>query len=87
MEANSCGTDGMVESLPDVNSKDESTLTRITYPCSTPVVYFRVENGGHHWPGASFDANLFYSKPLGAFNKDLNTNEAIWLFCQAFRRD
>ena len=70
--------------LPDVNVKDGSTVARIYYPGDSPVVFFIVEDGGHHWPRAMFDANWFYSEPLGNFNKDLNTNQAIWDFVSQF---
>jgi poly(3-hydroxybutyrate) depolymerase len=86
-EINACNGNVNEASLSDINVKDKSTVTRIDFDCSTPIVYYRVNGGGHHWPGATFDANLFYSKPLGPFNQDLDTNEAIWQFCAPFRRE
>ncbi len=73
--------------LPDENTKDGSTVSRIYYPGESPVVFYLVEGGGHHWPQARFDANWFYSEPLGNFNKDLNTNQAIWDFVSQFSLD
>jgi polyhydroxybutyrate depolymerase len=73
--------------IPDENTKDGSSVLRIFYPGQSPVVFYLVEGGGHHWPQATFDANLFYSEPLGNFNKDLNTNQAIWDFVSQFSSD
>ena len=77
---------GNKESLPELNEKDGSSVLRLEYPGETPVLFYKVEGGGHHWPQAQFDANLFYSEPLGNFNKDLNTNQAIWEFVSQFSK-
>jgi hypothetical protein len=35
------------------------------------------KNGGHHWPGAKFNAALFTSLKLGNFCRDVNANDLI----------
>ena len=41
------------------------------------MLYYRIRNGGHHWPGAKFNAALFTSLKLGNFCRDINANDMI----------
>jgi len=65
------------EWLPDINKKDKCTVEKITYRCPDQTVYFRIKNGGHHWPGAKFNAAPFTSLKLGNFCRDIKANDMI----------
>lgn len=65
------------EWLPDVNKKDKCNVEKITYRCPEQMLYYRIKNGGHHWPGAKFNAALFTSLKLGDFCRDINANDMI----------
>lgn len=69
--------------LPDVNKKDKCTVEKITYRCPEQKLYYRIKNGGHHWPGANFNASLFTSLKLGNFCRDINANDLIREFILA----
>jgi polyhydroxybutyrate depolymerase len=58
------------EELPDTDPSDGSTVTKLrwwTDAHDTEVILYRVNGGGHDWPGA-------YG------NQDLSTSEALWGF-------
>ena len=67
----------MKERIPDVQKKDKCTVEKITYSCPERMLYYRIRNGGHHWPGAKFNAALFTSLKLGNFCRDINANDMI----------
>lgn len=71
------------EWLPDINKKDKCTVEKITYWCPEQLQYYRIKNGGHHWPGARFNAALFTSLKLGNFCRDINANDLIRDFISA----
>ncbi|MHC4540685.1 MAG: extracellular catalytic domain type 1 short-chain-length polyhydroxyalkanoate depolymerase [Planctomycetota bacterium] len=64
--------------LPDLDPTDGCTVEKVTYTnCSdnSNVVYYKVINGGHTWPGAGppgFSA--------GKTNQDVNASVEIWNF-------
>jgi polyhydroxybutyrate depolymerase len=41
------------------------------------VVFFEIEQGGHTWPGGSFQPERL----LGPVCRDFIASEAIWEFC------
>jgi polyhydroxybutyrate depolymerase len=70
---NGC-TDFSSEALPNINPGDGSTVTFERYfegIGENEVWLYRVEGGGHDWPGASG-------------NMDINASEAIWQFFSQF---
>jgi polyhydroxybutyrate depolymerase len=76
-------------SLPDLDVSDGCTVDKMTYKDSSNtvrVVFYKVINGGHTWPGG--DAEYFKSHPLGPVGKlssDINANEEIWNFFRNFK--
>ncbi|TDM06730.1 MAG: hypothetical protein C4K60_19760 [Ideonella sp. MAG2] len=70
------------EVLPDLDPDDHSTINKYTYRCpkNLAVQYYEVVNGGHHWPGARFNAALLNKNAQGNFNRDIDTGELIWDF-------
>ena len=52
-----------------------------TFNCTgPPLLFYKVIDGGHHWPGARFNADHFTSLNLGNFNRDFDASSAIWDF-------
>ncbi len=69
--------------LPDLDPTDGCTVEKITYTnCSdnSNVVYYKVINGGHTWPGAGPLSNAF-----GNTNQDINANVEIWNFFKSHK--
>jgi len=73
---NNCSPDSIVTDLPDIVANDNSTVTLIEYvDCDddTEVLLYRINNGGHGWPGTG--PNVF-----GPTNMDINASSEIWNF-------
>jgi len=69
--------------LPDLDPTDGCTVEKVTYTnCSdnSDVVYYRVINGGHTWPGAG-PAGY----PAGNTNQDINAGVEIWNFFKNYK--
>lgn len=73
--------------LPNSYERDHSTVIKIDYRKEKPIVFYKIIHGGHHWPDARFDARRFTKAKLGNFNRDINTNEALWNFVSAYRKN
>ena len=68
--------------LPDVVPGDGCTVQKISYTnCSgnVEVIFYKVVNGGHSWPGATQDGTWF-----GNLNMDINAGVEIWNFAKRF---
>jgi polyhydroxybutyrate depolymerase len=75
---NSCAEGQTLEELPDITDADNSTVTRITYtgcPEDAEVVHYRVNGGGHTWPGGPGSPVFF-----GPTNQDFHASSTIWNF-------
>jgi len=75
---NGCAEGQSVEELPDVTEADSSTVTRITYtgcPEGAEMVHYRVNGGGHTWPGGPGSPVFF-----GPTNQDFHASSEIWNF-------
>ncbi len=81
---NNCLTGDRQETqMPDTNTTDNSTVTRVSYntcTLNTDVELYRVNNGGHTWPGAIFDR-----PDLGETNRDIMASAIIWKFFKMHR--
>jgi polyhydroxybutyrate depolymerase len=63
--------------LPDIDPDDDSTVEKYSYTAcdnDSSVVFYKVINGGHSWPGAEL---LSWT---GATNQDFNASEEILNF-------
>ena len=83
--------DGASVALPDLDPKDGSTVTRISSRCPPggDVLLYRIDGGGHRWPGKSPDASLLsplVNSLLGPQNRDIDGPEVIWDFFKRFER-
>lgn len=77
-DSNGCGADPIVQDIPNTNLLDLSTVQRFTWlPCdgNSELVLFRIEGGGHQWPGTNATLG-----GLGAINRDISATEEIWAF-------
>ncbi len=78
----SCTNQPDTVNLPDSDPGDGCTVQRISYTNRSgnpEVVFYKVINGGHCWPGAS--SNPF----LGNTNGDINAGVEIWAFVRNTR--
>jgi len=69
--------------LSDIDTTDGCNVEKISYSNSTTknkVIYYKVINGGHTWPGAG-PAGY----PTGNTNQDFNANVVIWNFFKDFK--
>ena len=77
-EINGCAEDSLVTELPDLDTTDLSTATRIAYEnCADggEVLHYRINGGGHTRPGS-----LTSQLAAGATNHDINASAEIWRF-------
>jgi polyhydroxybutyrate depolymerase len=91
VEHNGCRKEPAMEQLPDTDPKDGCTVTRFTWSKGrdgTEVVLYKIEGGGHRWPGkdppvvlpASLARPEALTARLGARCLDFDANEVIWEF-------
>lgn len=76
--ANVCAVPPFVQTLPDINTQDNSTVEKSVYaPCNAGVEVnlLKVIGGGHQWPGTTALLG-----GLGAINRDINASGEIWNF-------
>jgi polyhydroxybutyrate depolymerase len=69
--------------LPDLDPTDGCTVEKTTYTnCSdnSDVVYYKVINGGHTWPGAGSLGSAF-----GNTNQDIDASVEIWNFFKNYK--
>lgn len=74
VDQNKC-SDTTVMDLPDIDTTDNSTVTKTIYaPCNddVEVILYTVHGGGHTWPGSEID--------IGSTNYDINASVEIWNF-------
>ena len=76
-ENNGCGSQAIAEKITD-------EITRFSYGnciAGADVTLYRIENGGHSWPGSPF-ADRFPER-LGVTNIDIDASRLIWEFFEA----
>lgn len=75
---NNCDSTFVESAIPNINTTDNSTVIRYDFNAScddnSEVVFYKVENGGHTWPGSE------YLIPGDVTNLDFNASEVIWKF-------
>lgn len=83
-EHNGCGFDSTETRLADVSAGDNTTVDLIEYDCDPeyPVLLYRVNGGGHTWPG-----NIDFLPQLtwGRVSMDIDASELIWEFFRTKR--
>ena len=72
--------------LPDTTPEDGSQVWSETYvnALNKPtVVFYGIQNGGHHWPGAGPTLGLL---ERGHINRDIDATHLIWAFFKSHTR-
>lgn len=72
----------VVEALPDADPQDGTLVFRETYEATEagePFVFYRVEGGGHTWPGSTPGA-LERLAGVGRVSQDFDASREIWAF-------
>ncbi|MBE2246806.1 MAG: T9SS type A sorting domain-containing protein [Candidatus Competibacteraceae bacterium] len=75
---NDCQSSYSLNPVPDNNVLDLCTADFITYHgCNdcAPLIFYRINGGGHTWPGATID-----NPTVGLTNRDFNASAEIWNF-------
>ena len=74
---NQCETVPTITNITNINTIDLSTVTHYVYDNlteNTSVELFKVQNGGHTWPGSVFNI------PGLVTNQDFSASKEIWRF-------
>ncbi len=83
-KANGCSSAPEISRLPSKNPSDETHVYKTHYTkCrdNADVVLYRIEGGGHTWPGA--DHPGWYEMLAGRTSRHINATEVIWEFFAA----
>jgi len=84
--ANRCTGNPVTMLLPDTDPADGTRATKTSYTtCAqhSVVVLYRIEGGGHTWPGGP---QYLPRALVGRVSRDLNASEVIWQFFAAHPR-
>lgn len=76
---NNCQAVGDTTSLPDINTTDGSTVSRIVYDmgdCNANTELLLIEGGGHTWAGAFIN--------IGSTNYDIDASVEVWQFLSQY---
>lgn len=82
VQNNNCVSDPDTVSLPDLDPFDGCTVEKISYTnCFDEgcFLFYKILNGGHHWPGAGFNWGG------GNLNRDINANVEILNFFMNYK--
>jgi polyhydroxybutyrate depolymerase len=75
---NQASATAQITALPDTVPTDGTTTDLLTYASPTgEVALYRVNAGGHAWPGGT---QYFPVSLVGTLSKDFSANDAIWAF-------
>ncbi len=76
---NGCSTERIETRIIDSDPEDSTTVTQYDFKgCQqAPVRFYRVNNGGHTWPGV---ATILNPQIFGHSNNDLKLNQVAWAF-------
>jgi polyhydroxybutyrate depolymerase len=90
-ENNGCAGTVLSVDLPDSDPSDGTTVRQETYigcPAAAPVVFYRVEGGGHTWPrsGPRFDFKDNDDSPNRRVSNDIDASRLVWDFLREQRR-
>jgi polyhydroxybutyrate depolymerase len=84
---NNCSSEPIVTELPNINTEDNSTITRYEYTnCDgeTEMDFYVMNDGGHTWPMGGWPESEVWGNVwpafLGPVNQDINASEVIWEF-------
>ena len=81
VRANGCSGQFTARALPD-SAGDGTIVKEIRYsgcPVGAPIALYRIENGGHAWPGGEA---FLPEAEVGKVSRNLDANDALWRFWQ-----
>lgn len=82
-KVNGCGDDMSAENLPDRDSTDNSTVTRLTWKCPSGqrVELYQVNGGGHRIPALAGTVRVnVLDNIVSGQNRDIDAAHEIWAF-------
>lgn len=77
---NGCPPTPVIVDLPHLREDDSTRVQRWTYAPGregSEVIYYRIQGGGHTWPGHNSILSL-----IGPVTYDINANDLMWEFFQ-----
>ncbi|MCL4219560.1 MAG: hypothetical protein KJ052_21475, partial [Candidatus Hydrogenedentes bacterium] len=80
VRSNGCNTEPEIDTLPDIDPADGTSIKRYTYTGGlngTEVVFYKVEGGGHTWPGGE---QYLAEWIIGKTSHDMDASAVIWDF-------
>lgn len=77
-QANGCDSEPEVSEIYD-GADDGMPIEKRTFSGVAPIELYRIENGGHTWPG-----RIAKLEKLGASTEKINANDIMWEFFQRF---
>lgn len=80
VRSNGCNTEPEIDTLPDIDPSDGTSIKRYTYTGGlngTEVVFYKVEGGGHTWPGGE---QYLAEWIIGKTSHDMDASAVIWDF-------
>jgi len=83
---NRCSKTPKTTRFPDKNPNDDSRVIRQVYGSGkdgTEVVLYKIEDGGHTWPGG---LQYLSKKMIGPTNRDIDACAVIWNFFKRHKR-
>ncbi|MGE4012687.1 MAG: PHB depolymerase family esterase, partial [Alphaproteobacteria bacterium] len=81
---NGCTAQPSTTDLPDVDPADQTRVVRLEWTgCRAPVVLYRIDGGGHTWPGRAQYLPQFM---VGKVSRDIDGTEVAWAFLKAQAR-
>jgi len=85
---NHCIEPPEVVALEDVDPQDGTRVYREYYlpgPEDAEVVFYRIEGGGHTWPGEDYNGSL--SSVTTGVSQDIDASRVVWEFCSQYQRE
>jgi len=79
---NGCG-EPKTEDVPDTDTKDGCTVSKATYAGKADVVFYKIDGGGHTWPGGD---QYLPEKTIGKTCRDFDATTVIWEFFESHAR-
>ena len=80
---NGCTANYTTTLMPNIDPNDGTTVKKRVYvtsaakACTTPVQYYRIEGGGHYWPGGDFYEEDQFERNSGSVTQDIDATKLI----------
>jgi len=74
-----------LENLDTLDGCKVQRITNTNTTDSTRVIFYRIVNGGHTWPGGDPNYLVIPGYDMGNTNMDINASELIWKFFSKYK--